>query len=477
MAQYPGKAAAMKPIILSLLLLSAHSITAQPVASDVYEPASISSLRTIPDETLATVRGEVTLADHAVFLQDSTGGIHVIAKSIPDNLRTGDQVIATGRLLHGRYADSLMDGKVIFLFAGLPTPPLAVTATMASSGRYDNMLLETEGRLVYIERTASGITLLLHSEHQEFVAELPSALLPTLPPIPKLDSLVRVRGVCVINSSSDQYRVPFRILMRSANDQEVLSGPPFWTRTHVALLGFALLLVAVAASMIYLRAQRWRFRSVLEERTRLAHDLHDTLAQSFAGIGFQLQAINGSLFSGHQDAKKHVDLAISLVADCHADARRAISMLKPLETVTGDLLQALKQQGEQLTRGGEIRLEISTEGSPVELSEIAQQTLLRIGHEAVINAIRHAQAKTITMTLAYRSDETQLDIHDDGIGFAPEDQHRHGFGLMAMRARALSQNGRFHLTSQPRAGTTIRVILPLSPIKRPTIRQHFRRYL
>ena len=100
-------------------------------------------------------------------------------------------------------------------------------------------------------------------------------------------------------------------------------------------------------------------------------------------------------------AWRHVDMAISMVAYSHEDARRAIAMLKPVDAGDSDLLHELEEQGLRLTRGGDLRFERSAEGEARQLTERSHGALLRIGHEAITNAVRHASARAIRLALLF----------------------------------------------------------------------------
>src|SRR6202020_794229 len=93
---------------------------------------------------------------------------------------------------------------------------------------------------------------------------------------------------------------------RSEDDVEVLAGPPWWTPWHLVLLFAGLLAIASALQMTYFRIQQWKANTITQERERLAHDIHDTMAQSFAGIGYQIQGIRSSIVQGTHNGPNEV---------------------------------------------------------------------------------------------------------------------------------------------------------------------------
>jgi signal transduction histidine kinase len=376
-------------------------------------------------------------------------------------LRAGDEVLVTGNIEQGRYAITLTNARIRLEYAHVPPPPLAVTASMASRGQYDDIVIETEGILLKEEIAGAETRLWLQSNGQTFVAQLASEGETThLSPI-KPGSLLRIRGVCSMNDGSAHESVPFRILMRSIDDLSILSGPPFWTGKHVAWMVMVLVGLALLAHIVHSRIQQWRFNGILEDRIRMAHDLHDTIAQSFAGIGFQLQAIKDALQRKDNDVEQYVDMATSIVADSHENARRAIVMLRPGEVGAVNPLEALRQTAESLTHGSAIRVQVTQEGEPIRLPQSLKQVMQSILHEAAVNAIRHAAPHGIAIRLQYEGRVVSLSVRDDGCGFVPSENRGRGFGLFSMKARAQAQGGSISIQSSPGAGTEVLARFPV----------------
>lgn len=117
------------------------------------------------------------------------------------------------------------------------------------------------------------------------------------------------------------------MILPAIDDIEVVQRPPWWSTGHIVAGIIVLLLLVLAAQTIHGRIERMKLRAVFEERERLAHEIHDTLAQSFAGIGYQLQAIHDEV-GNETELREHLDLATDLVRTSHDEARRSISALK-----------------------------------------------------------------------------------------------------------------------------------------------------
>ena len=113
----------------------------------------------------------------------------------------------------------------------------------------------------------------------------------------------------------------FALQLRSSEDIDRLAGPPWWTPSRLAEIGSAILLLCLLAQYLYGRAKQWRWRAIVQERERLAHELHDTLAQSFAGVAFQLQGIRNGLehadSAGIARVNQQIELACDVVRQTH----------------------------------------------------------------------------------------------------------------------------------------------------------------
>jgi signal transduction histidine kinase len=339
----------------------------------------------------------------------------------------------------------------------VPVAPLALTANQVAEGQYDGMLVQMEGIL----RTVSAgndrsLTLAVDAGPQSFHVVLPPGRswwhLLNL----EVDSRLRLRGVAVVDARFNRAGDPFVILGRSAEDVEVVAGPPRWrpsTWIFASLIGLG---VVFTLNHVYLLANHWRLRAVAEERECLAHEIHDSLAQSFAGIGFQLQAIRNSLSQGAPVLERQVDQAMLMARTSHEEARRSIASLRPESLGRVGLLTALRECAERMIHGENVRVETSAEGDSATVPLYIKDTLFRIGQEAIANSIRHAAPVTIRIRLQQNRSFVLLILEDDGNGFVPDSDHA-GFGLLGMRSRAESISARLLVRSLPGEGTRVEV--------------------
>ena len=210
------------------------------------------------------------------------------------------------------------------------------------------------------------------------------------------------------------------------------------------------------------RAEAREHMVVVEERTRIAREIHDTLAQGFTGIVIQLEAAEDVLVEQPETARLHVLQARTLARESLAEARRSVWALRPLALGADDLGYAFLHLVKKLAEESGTPIEFTLSGVLRPLSEDLEHHLLRIGQEALTNALKHAKATEIRVTLTCGEDRIALSVEDQGEGFevhSPRD--RRGLGLRGMQERADSLGGKLTITSAPGQGTRVRVAVPL----------------
>jgi two-component system NarL family sensor kinase len=202
-----------------------------------------------------------------------------------------------------------------------------------------------------------------------------------------------------------------------------------------------------------------------EERTRMAREIHDTLAQGFVGISSQLDAVAMCLPDEKSSARKYLDLARRMARHSLTEARRSVMDLRASALEGQDLAAAIEAGTRMWTAGSGVHVDVMVEAAaPCELPQEMEQHLLRIAQEAVTNVLKHAEASKIWVKLNMEARKLNLRIVDNGRGFEQEDvfQSRGGhFGLMGMRERAERLGGELHLSSHPGEGTKVEVVVPL----------------
>jgi signal transduction histidine kinase len=218
------------------------------------------------------------------------------------------------------------------------------------------------------------------------------------------------------------------------------------------------LAIAIENARLY---QESRDMAVIEERNRMAREIHDTLAQGFAGVVLQLEAAEQALPEKADDAQKHLDRARMLARESLNEARRSVWALRPQALEKLPFTQALQQQVEKLSVDSGIKASLKMSQNQRALSPEIENALLRICQEALANVRKHAQAKRVEVNLTFEDNLVVLRIDDDGAGFDPELIGADHFGLINMRERARLLGGFLEIRSEKWKGTHLLVTIPI----------------
>jgi signal transduction histidine kinase len=202
---------------------------------------------------------------------------------------------------------------------------------------------------------------------------------------------------------------------------------------------------------------------VLEERNRLAGEIHDSLAQNFTGITMQLEMAKEVMTERDDGIVSYIERADDLARFGLAEARRSILSLQPMSIKDSSLLESMQILAERSNIPGRLCCTFRSnladdEGLPV----VVRQDLLRIAQEAISNALRHAKSTAINVSLRLDSPNLILKVEDNGCGFTTETETREGFGFVNMQARAKKLNGSLDVRTAPGRGTSIVVCVPLN---------------
>lgn len=200
-------------------------------------------------------------------------------------------------------------------------------------------------------------------------------------------------------------------------------------------------------------------RGALSERERLAGEIHDTLAQGFTSIIMLIQAAEAQ-----RDPSRHLALAVRTARENLAEARRLVTTLSPAPLDGSSLDEALRRLANRLGEetGLAVTFEVSGESRP--LSAPAEVVMVRAVQEGLANVRRHAEARAVTVSIAYRDGSVLLEVRDDGRGFAPSGAR--GYGLRGMRARVEQVGGTLEVDVPPAGGTSLKVVIPTDTVTR-----------
>jgi signal transduction histidine kinase len=227
-----------------------------------------------------------------------------------------------------------------------------------------------------------------------------------------------------------------------------------------ALLLAALVGIVVLFLRLRLRRAEGEFRAVLGERSRIAREIHDTLAQGYVGISVQLEVLAELLRHNKTEAAaKHLDLTRGYVRDGLAEARQSIWALRSQDSNETTLPVRLRRLVEAASGHG-LEAKFSLFGAYRPMPPDTEREFLRVAQEAIHNVKKHAGARHLFVQLEYRPSEVALEVRDDGSGFAagPERESSSGhYGLTGMKERAAAIDGTLEVDSEPGIGTTVRL--------------------
>lgn len=297
------------------------------------------------------------------------------------------------------------------------------------------------------------------------------------------DAVVEVRGVCIVESENWSPNAIFprvkEILLsvRQASDIRILSAPPWWTpRRLILVIGTLAFLSAcfLILSILLRRLAERRGQALASEaiarseadlkaleRTRLAVELHDSLAQNLSGVAMEIEAATQFKDNANPELCRHLTIAERALDSCRDDLRNCLWDLRSQSLDERDLDTAIRRT--LLPHVKNISLMVRTSIPRASLSDSVTHVILRIIRELTINAVRHGNATRIKVAGAYEDGKLMFSVRDNGSGFDPSvapgvsDGH---FGLQGIRERTEHLSGTFRITSKQGQGTSAILILP-----------------
>ncbi len=420
------------------------------------------------------IAGAVTLSapGQLLSIRDRAGGI-LVRTDQTGSVTAGDLVEVAGFPVFSGYTAALEDAAYRVVGRGAPSPPMVVTVQRALSGDWQAELVTLRGRVIEDLRESEGQQIVVRSGAESFRA------LISRPPFARVEpgALAEFTGVCLAAEGlryqdDDGWRPrSLELLMAGDKSVKILAQPSWWTAPRVAIVlasvATVLLLALVWAGTLQFQVRRQTARiraqvdreAVLEERNRIAREIHDTLAQAFAGTAFQLEAVAAEMNSASSACRGHLDQARAMISHGLAQARRSVTEMRGQKAAAQAGLSDLKVCAELLASDSEAQLHFETTGEPYTLSPLVENNLLRIAQEGLINALRHANPRNVWLKLDYGPDRLRVEVADDGCGFevdAALGAPGH-FGLIGIRERAREANGELTLTASPGHGARIMI--------------------
>lgn len=456
----------------------------------------------IPSVSMASFRGEragdpmarrvkttgvVTCKRDGFFVvQDETGGIRVESPRWAD-VNVGDVVESVGFPSQRSFGPVLAESTVRKTGTRNPPGPVALPLEDVDAMR-NGVVVEVEALLLEQRMIRRMQILDLQIGQRAFRATLPldAGRFPSL----AVGSRLRVVGVSQIESmeaasnaaSASDRTIPasLEILLRGPGDVVVLERPPWWNWKHTAMVVgiFVTILAAVLLWVVMLRRrveQRTRelretmtrleketqTSATLAERDRLAGEIHDSLEQGLSAIVMQMEAA-ARVIDQPAEVGRYVALVRNMAVFSRAEVQHAVWDLQSPMLQNADLGTALRRIARDIGADDPARVEVEITGTPRALPSSAEHHLLRIGQEAITNAIKHAAPRKIHVALRYEISSLILVVSDDGCGFDPDAMTAGSghFGLQGIRVRARKLQAALTVSSRPGQGTRIEVTVP-----------------
>ena len=243
-------------------------------------------------------------------------------------------------------------------------------------------------------------------------------------------------------------------------DDWAFSVSPMFYQTRLFDIASVMVLVGLVGAGWHMRASRFRARLLVtvEERTRVAREIHDTLLQSLLGIAFEIDEAATEVGPEYDSTRARLRRLRNQIQTAIRETRQSIWDLRlPILLEKSDLATELKRNGEAIAAGKVSRFEFSVSGTPRRAPNIDEE-LFQLGQEAIRNVVRHAKATFVRVELTYGTESIVLRILDDGCGFDADNVGGAHWGLAMMEERARKIEAEFRVFSRPGAGTEIETI-------------------
>lgn len=432
---------------------------------------------------LVRVRGIVTgnWQEKILFIQDASGAAEVRSQGALQGLKPGTGVEVAGYVTPELDAPVLEDAAVRNLQTSGTVQPVQASAEALSNGAADRQLVELEAQYLGLTSNSPNCVVIASRAGPRLIRALlprdrPGDALGNLP----VGSRVRLTGICRAEKMLGT-QPAINLLLRGPQDVQLIGAAPlgrealqaraFGAAAAALSAGLLAALVLVArqrrAQAGLLRVQKAlqaemgegekQLRRSIEERERIARDLHDDIMQSIYAVGLNLEECRRAAKQPGQDCEARLGLAINMLNASIRSIRGFISGLEPKLLNGNELKTALKSVA--LTSGeGSVQFQIEVDPAGASrLTSTEATQLLHIAKEAISNSLRHARPSLIAVSLQPAGNDARLEIRDDGCGFDPGSARGAGHGLRNMAARAQEIGAELKIVSAIGQGCCISV--------------------
>lgn len=421
------------------------------------------------------VSGTVLAAfpDGRIFIREDESAL-IIKTTSPPPLSPGIIITAAGFPEMEGFSASLADAVIIDAEPGPEPAPLPADRSTSELGNLNHELIRYTGTVAESFPTQEGATIVM--QHGNLPLRIIS---PHLRSLPSRGTRLSVTGICDVETSRgvayNMQPLAVSILMRSPEDLLLIQSPPWWTtgRLSAALFTLAGIFCLAILWIILLRRQvdkqtsalraRIETEAMMIERQRIAREFHDTLEQDLTGLSLQLGAASAKAPADQQ--RGPLDIARHLVSRIQIETRNLLHDLRTPADQALDLPEALQVLADKYpgTVGPKVETQVG-ENLP-ELPPRTIHHLRMMAQESVTNAMKHAGASHIQISLGSDAKSLLLDVSDDGRGFEADAEtwEKPGhFGCMGIRERARKLGAAVSWRSAPGTGTTVSIQLPLN---------------
>lgn len=347
---------------------------------------------------------------------------------------------------------------------------------------FNGMAVRVRGSVIGLEPCAGNVGTILISEGRRILSVDASAV-PDVADDVEVGCKIEATGVCILETENWRPSAMFppasgyRVVIRRPGELRILARPPWWT-VEKLLVVIGILSSILAMLLIRLAVKR-RFRAMIAkakanarvgERTRLAVELHDSIAQNLTGVAMEIRSARRAQAVDPSRIGSHLDLAAATLDSCRDELRNCIWDLRNLTLDDATVNEAISRTLRQHLSGA--HLEVRFNVARALLSDNALHTILRVVRELTINAVRHGEATEIRIAGLIDNGSLLFSVRDNGHGFDPASAPgmREGhFGLQGLRERIEAMEGNVEIESHVNRGTKIAFSIPLSSVRKDDV--------
>ena len=335
--------------------------------------------------------------------------------------------------------------------------------------------IRIKGNVIGLESSGEHVGTILISERERILTIDTSMVTGAADGI-SVGSRIEVTGVCILETENWRPNSLFppasgyRVVIRNPDDLRIISHPPWWTpKRLLAVIG--ILLAVLAALSVRMMITR-RFNAMITkakidakvgERTRLAVELHDSIAQDLTGIAMEIRSAKRAKDTDSANLDRHLNLAAAVLDSCRDELRNCIWDLRNLTLDDATIDEAIRRTLQQHLGGAKLEVRFSVERK--RFSDNTFHTILRIIRELTINAVRHGTATDIKVAGCIDGGNLLISVRDNGCGFDPDNAPGASsghFGLQGIRERVETLEGNFEIESGRKSGGTKAILtIPL----------------